>query len=251
VQTAAVTATAIADRAPALRAAVSHTATTLAAVASERRALAGILTEAPAVLKQGAGTLRRLSSTAAALTPTLSDVPPAGQPLSSFLGALEQTLPRATPVARQLVSQLQPLSASLRGLRPLAPSTINALHATGPALRSAMPILAGLREYGPDFLLGVINGLAGISSGNYDQAGHYVRLEFAQPFQTFLGGTAGTVLGPVLHSLGAGIFGLRTHVSAICPGGNEPPAADGSSPWIPNRTICNPADDMKASVNRP
>jgi hypothetical protein len=133
----------------------------------------------------------------------------------------------------------------------LAPPTVTALHATGPALKEAMPILAGLRDYGPDLLLGVINGLAGISSGNYDAVGHYVRLEFAQPFQTFLGGTFGDTFGTLLHNLGGSLFGLRTHITAICPGGNEPPAADGSSPWIPSKSICNPADDIPASVNQP
>ncbi|MHB8692183.1 MAG: MlaD family protein [Solirubrobacteraceae bacterium] len=251
VQSTATTATAVASRAPELRAAVANTARTLGAVATERQALAGILTQAPGVLRQGAVTLTELQTSATALTPALRAVPAAAPPLRSFLDALNSTLPRATPVAAQLEAQLKPLASSLRGFQRLAPPTLAALHATTPALKTAMPILAGLREYGPDFLLGVVNGLAGISSGNYDAVGHYVRLEFAQPFQTLFGGFASSLLGKRLASLANNIFKLRTRVTAICPGGNEPPAADGSSPWIPNNAICNPADNIPASVNQP
>jgi phospholipid/cholesterol/gamma-HCH transport system substrate-binding protein len=251
VQTSATTATALASRAPDLTNAVTNTARTLGAIAVQRKALAGILAEAPGVLKEGEGTLQRLSTTATALTPTLKDVPPAAGPLHTFLSKLDTTLPRAIPVAGQLLAQLPQLNASLRGFTALAPPTVTALNATGPALKTAMPILTGLRYYGSDFLLGVINGLAGISSGNYDAVGHYVRLEFAQPFQTFLGGVFGDAFGPLLHNLGGSLFGLRTHITAICPGGNAPPAVDGSSPWVPNPTICNPADDIPASVNQP
>ena len=249
VQTAATAATAVADRAPDLTSAVTNTARTLGAVAVQRRALAGILKQAPGVLRQGDATLRDVSTAASALTPTLTDVPAAAQPLHTFLGRLDATLPRATPVARQLLAQLPGLRASLAGLTTLAPPTVEALNATGPALKRAMPILQGLRYYGPDFLLGVINGLAGISSGNYDAVGHYVRLEFAQPFQTFLGGQFDGLFGNLLNKLGGSLFGLRTHVEALCPGGIEPPSTDGSSPWVPNKTICNPADDFPASVN--
>jgi phospholipid/cholesterol/gamma-HCH transport system substrate-binding protein len=148
----------------------------------------------------------------------------------------------------QLRAQLPGLQRSLAGLAPLAPVADTALRSAGKALDLARPIARVARFYGSDLILGVFAGLAGVATANHDQWGHYARLEFTQPYQTSLGGPlSGLLAKPLLP----GLFDLRTRLSRRCPGGNTPPAPDGSSPWVPDPSICDPAQDVPAAVNTP
>jgi phospholipid/cholesterol/gamma-HCH transport system substrate-binding protein len=248
IHTGATAAGAIASRSTDLRAAVANTAVTMQAIASERQALADSFVRAPAVLDQARVTLADAATALTALRPALRDVPPAAGPLAGFLHRIDSTLPAATPVVAQLRAELPALRASLAGLGPLAPPAVRALHSAAKALKTARPIVRAARFYGSDLLLGVFQGLAGVATANYDRWGHYARLEFTQPYQTALGGPLSSLLSaPLAPSL----FDLHTRVLRRCPGGNTPPAPDGSSPWVPDPSICTPSQDVAAGVNFP
>jgi phospholipid/cholesterol/gamma-HCH transport system substrate-binding protein len=239
---------AIASRRTDLMAAVSNTATSLQAIANERAPLADALTRAPAALDQARTTLADAATALTALRPALRDVVATAPSLRGFVQRIETVLPAATPVVHQLRTELPNVDRSLAGLRPLASIADPALRSAGKALDSARPIARVARFYGSDLLLGVFAGLAGIATANYDQWGHYARLEFTQPYQTSLGGPlSGLLAKPLLPSL----FNLRTRLTRRCPGGNTPPAIDGSSPWVPDASICNPSENVPAAVNTP
>jgi phospholipid/cholesterol/gamma-HCH transport system substrate-binding protein len=241
-------ATAIASRRPDLISDVSHTARVFAALASQRVALADGLQRAPAMLAQATRTLADAGTAATALRPVLREVPPTASRLGTVLQTLPPALNQFTPVLDQLLAQLPDLRTSLAGFAPLSQPAVSALRTTSTALKASMPILAGLRIYGADFLLGILNGLVGVSTAPYDSSGHYIHVQFTQPYQQFINGIG---LGTLGGSLAPGIINLREHILARCPGGALPPAPDGSNPWIPNKSLCNPADDSPPSVNQP
>jgi phospholipid/cholesterol/gamma-HCH transport system substrate-binding protein len=248
IHTGAVTASAIASRSPQLVTAIQNTATTLRAVASQNRALADDFARAPAVLQQASRTLADAGRAVNTLRPALSDVPPAAGPLTSFLGKLDTTLPAVLPVVSQLRGVLPDLRSTLLGLQTLKPIALEALGSAANALRAAKPIVTVFRYYGSDLLLGVFAGLAGLATANYDRWGHYARLEFTQPYQTSLGGPFSNLLStPLLPSL----FNLKTRLLRRCPGGNAPPAPDGSSPWVLPSSICTASQDVPLSVDFP
>ena len=243
-----VAAGAIASRSADLGAAVVNTARTLGALASQRTALADALTRAPGVLDQATGTLANLGTALIALRPTLREVPPLAQPLGAVLERIDLTLPEATPVIAQLRGELPGLRASLAGLKQLAPLAVPALRSAGTALKVARPITQAVRYYGSDLLLGVFQGLAAVGLANYDRWGHYARIEFTQPYQTALGGPLTSLLK---KPLAPSLFNLRTGLDRRCPGGNAPPAPDGSNPWVLPASICTAADDTPLSVDFP
>ncbi|HWF55883.1 MAG TPA: MlaD family protein [Solirubrobacteraceae bacterium] len=249
VSTGALAAAAVAARAPALQQAVAQAATTFAEVASQHAQLADLLTRAPSLLRQAAATLAQTSTAVTALRPALRAVLPVAPPLKEFLSLAPSTLDRLTPTVTTLNGELAPLRQTLADLKPLAEPAVSALRSAVPALRSVMPILIGLREYGSDLILGIFNGLGGLVSGPYTSEGHYAKLNFVQSPQTLFQGTLSQILSSA--PLAPGVLGVRTHLLARCPGGDAPPAPDGSNPWIPSQGLCNPADDTPLSVDFP
>lgn len=249
VSTGALAASAVASRAPALQQAVAGAATTFAEVASQHAQLADLLTRAPSLLRQAAATLAQTSTAVTALRPALRAILPVAPPLKAFLSLAPSTLDRLTPTVTTLNGELAPLRQTLADLRPLAAPAVSALHSAVPALRSVMPILIGLREYGSDLILGIFNGLGGLVSGPYTSEGHYAKLNFVQSPQTLFQGTLSQILSSA--PLAPGVLDVRTHLLARCPGGDAPPAPDGSNPWIPSQGLCNPADDTPLSVDFP
>ena len=249
VHTGALAAGAVAARAPDLQQAIVAGARTFAEVASARTQLADLLTRAPALLGDARGTLARLSTAVTALKPALRAVPPLQAPLQGFLTLTPQTLLPLTPVVGRLNGELGGLDATLTGLAPLRRAAAPALRSAAPALRQTLPILTGVREYGSDLVLGIFNGLGGLVSGPYTSQGHYAKLNFVQSAQTLFAGTLSQLFSK--DPLVPGVLGVRTHVVARCPGGDAPPAPDGSNPWVPDRTLCNPADDTPLSVDFP
>jgi hypothetical protein len=200
------------------------------------------------VLAEASSTLARARSAVTALRPALRELPPVAAPLGGLLGRITATLPQATPVIGALRAELPGLEESLLGLRRISTVSVTALDSAARALNVARPIVRAIRFYGADLLIGVFNGLLGVATGNYDRWGHYVRAEFMEPYQSLLGGPLGTLLS---RPLAPSLFSLRTRLLRRCPGGNAPPAPDGSSPWIPDPSICTPSQDVPASVNMP
>jgi phospholipid/cholesterol/gamma-HCH transport system substrate-binding protein len=247
VRTGAAAATAVASRGSDLTAAVTHTAIALGAVASQRRNLADLLSRMPAVLIQARGTLKRTGDALTTLRPALRDVLPVASPLHDFLTRLDSVLPAAGPVVAQLRAQLPALSQSLAGLKPLAQPAVKALDTLGPAMKGLFPIAQGMRFYGTDLLLGALN-ILGITSPAYDALGHYAKANFVQSAQTLVGPLAANLAA---HPLVPGLLAVRTGLTRRCPGGNQPPAPDGSSPWNLGPKLCTAAQDDPLSVNFP
>src|SRR6202043_144804 len=106
-------------------------------------------------------------------------------------------------------------------------------------LKVARPIVRAARFYGSDFVLGILGGLVGAGASNYSRWGHYERIDFINPPQTVIGGAGSNLLSGV--PLLPGIINIRTHLFRRCPGGNVPPAVDGSTPWIPDASLCTPS----------
>jgi hypothetical protein len=183
------------------------------------------------------------------LRPALREVPPAARPLAKFIEQAGPALHSGGPVAEQLRQQLPDIRRSITGMRPLANAAVPALELVGRGLEAVRPIFRGLRIYAPDFVLGVTNGLAGVSSANYTRNGHYARLEFIQNPQTTIGGAFAEML--TKSPLIPGLTNVRTHLDARCPGANAPPAPDGSSPYVPDTSLCDPTQSVPAYVNEP
>lgn len=247
VRDSAIAADAVASQAPALERSVSNSAEALGALAAERRALTDVLERAPGTLRMARGTLQRTANTVRRVRPALRELTAVTAPLQDALRALDTSLTGARPVLRQLRTQLPDIRASLLGVRRVAGPTIKALDALGTALGASYPIVRGLRIYGADFVLGVTNGLAGIITSNYNRVGHYGRLNFVENPQTVLAGIPSSLLSS--QPLVPGLLSTRTGVTALCPGGNQPPAPDGSNRVVEDPALCEPSQSIPASVN--
>ncbi|HWF53176.1 MAG TPA: MlaD family protein [Solirubrobacteraceae bacterium] len=249
ISTADTTATALASRDPELQDALRGGAAALTAVARQQAPLSDALQRLPSVLTQATSTLSSLRSTIAALRPTLRAVPAAAAPLATVLRQTAPTARAATPALAALNGELPVMDRTLAELRPLRATVIPALSSSTTALRNSQTILTGLRYYAADFLLGVTNGLGGIAAGNYDENGHYARVEFVNAPQTAAAGIFSALVpsGTIIPNT----FGVREHLTARCPGGDAPPAPDGSNPWVLGSFWCNPADDVPLSVDFP
>jgi hypothetical protein len=248
IRTAATTTTAIASRDPELRDAVSNTAVTLRAIATQNHALADGLTRAPAVLRQAGTTLADATDAVNALRPALRDVGPAAGPLIGLLGRVDRVLPRTLPVVAELRGDLPQLREAFAGLPRLRPPAVNAFESAATALRVSRPIVHAVRLYGADLLIGVFQGLFSVGGAGYDANGHYVKLNYTQPYQNTFGGVfAGLLADPLAPDL----FNLRQRLLRRCPGGNTAPAPDGSSPWVLDSSLCTAAHDTPATVNEP
>lgn len=244
-----VVADAMASRDDDLRNSVAGLARSFRIVADERASLSGSLRRAPAVLRAAKGTLARTSATVRALRPALRDLPAAAGPLGRVLRSNTAMSKRARPVLAELRRQLPNLRQTLAALPRLEPAAVKALRSTPGAMRDVRPIAAGLRYYGADLILGLINGLAGITTGTYDDYGHYLHLNLVQSPQTAAAGPLAELLSG--NELVPGIFGTRTRLLRRCPGGNAPPAPDGSSPWNLGKKLCSEEHNTPASVNEP
>jgi len=246
-------ASAVGDRSTALGQAIEDTNRTMAAIARERGDLSAALDDAPSTLRQMRGTMASVAATATDLRPTLRLVPGPQAGLRALLRQIPVTLGDAQRPVRQLSRMLPPLQRGLEGLPRLEDDAVDALRSTAKGLSDSHHILEGLRFYGSDLILGVINGLTGISSGQYNQFGKYLKLEFLQSPQTLLGGVLAPLVPELTGTLGLlpGIMNTATDQRNRCPGSNAPPAPDGSNPWYPKEGICDPTQSMSALVNSP
>jgi phospholipid/cholesterol/gamma-HCH transport system substrate-binding protein len=235
IHTGASAARVLAQRRADVSAGIDSAATSLDAVASRRADLADLLERAPATLRQTRTTLADVRGTLPVVDPALRELRPAIAPLGELLR-------RVPPVTRDAL----PAIASIRRLLPQAKLVLGklpaldkqaspALVSTTRALKGLLPIVAGLRTYSPDLIAGLFNGFGGAPGGVYDANGHFLRISLEV-------GPDG-LPGLLPHTSGMG--GLRTGITARCPGGAEEPTPDGSNPWVPDTSLCNPADDHK------
>ena len=101
-------------------------------------------------------------------------------------------------------------------------------------------MVSGLRPYGPDLIGGFFNGFGGATAGYYDANGHYVRISVQGSSNSLPHllpvpeGTPGPITG-----------GYRTGLTARCPGAAEEAAPDGSNPWVPDESLCDPKQNHR------
>lgn len=248
-----VAAKALGDRHEPLARAVERTAVTMTAVARERGALADSLTTAPDVLGRAARTLRSVATTAEHLRPTLRAVAPVQPGLRRLLRRVPVALDTAREPLDAVARIVDPLRRALTDLVPLEHPTRAALGSAAGALEDSMPIIEGLRFYSSDIVLGVVNGLVGISTGPYNRYGHYLKVEFLQSPQTAVGGLLSPLFPGLTRKSGIvpGVLNMQFDQRSRCPGSNAPPAPDGSNPWYPKEGICDPRQSMSGLVNEP
>lgn len=240
VSTGAAATGALASREQDLGGGLDAVAATLRQVASERTALGDLIDRAPATLRQTTATLGRLTRALPIVDPVLRDLRPAVAPLAHLLRNSVPIAHNAEPAIAQIRALLPQATRVLRRVPALDRAASPALKSTTGALRDLLPIVAGLRTYGPDFIGGLFNGFGGAAGGYYDANGHFLRI--------MLEGTSSSFPG-LLPTGGASLpsNGYRTGITARCPGGAEEPAPDGSNPWIPDRSLCDPADDLRVA----
>ncbi|MGE4426107.1 MAG: MlaD family protein [Solirubrobacteraceae bacterium] len=244
---------AVASRRTQLETAVDKTADTLETVAGETDALSDVLNRAPSVLKQAGGTLRSAATTIDDLRPTLRAVPEPQAQLRLLLHRLPVALKRTDKAAVKLDALVPDLKVALGRVPALEEPLVRGVRDVADGLKVAMPMLEGLRFYGSDLILGVVNGLISIGTGQYNVHGHYLKMEFVQTVQTALGGALSPLLGALTggDDFLPGLINAATRQGNRCPGGNAPPAPDGSNPWYPKEGICDPTQSMSSQVNNP
>lgn len=223
---------------------IHATAATLRQIAGRRQALRDALSRAPRVLGQARGTLRRTRATLVAVDPTVRHLRPLAAPLAEFLR-------RVVPVARNT----GPALTAVRRLLPQAQQRLTAFPATArtavPAIRSAtaafrgmLPVVTGLRAYVPDLIAGFFEGFLGDSTGYYDANGHYGRVQINDE-------GAGTLVGLGALTKAAQAAGLKTGMTARCPGAATDPAEDRSNPFVPpDSDVCTPPGDPSGKGGR-
>ena len=238
IATSSTVASALASRRADLEEGVANTATALRAIAGERAALEDALGRAPEVIRHGSTTLRQVRSALSVVRPTLRDLKPVAPRLARLLTQLVPTARDAAPVLAELPGLLRQGRRALAGLPTLEPVAVPALNSSASAIAHGLPFFSGLRPYGTDLVTGLFKGLVGQSSGFYDANGHFARISAHGNSGTSNGVNSLFPVGTTPNEAG-----YRKGVVARCPGGAVEPAADGSNPWIPDLSLCNPHDD--------
>src|SRR3954470_13713901 len=236
--------TALADRRDDLSALVSNANTTSAAIGSESASLNQALKALPP-------TLRNANTTFVNLRATLDD-------LDKLVNASKPVAPKLAPFFRQLrplVTDARPVIADLRTLisRPGAGNDLIDLLNKQPrltqgakptfqhtiaGLRQGTPVLQFLRPYAPD-LIGWFRDF-GQSTANYDANGHFARISpLIGAFQLTDLPTGGQVLNALPPS--QRVVGLETNKIRRCPGAATQAAKDGSNPYAPEGSDCDPS----------
>ena len=235
VKSTATVSSAVAARSGDLEGAVTNTAVALRAIASERSALEDVLARAPGVMHRSIPTFQRLRADARR--------GPAGAPRGSADGSAVGPRP-ARPAARRSPLHTCRARAARRPAQsaPDSGRDARAGRRAGPDHRQdhhrdqGLPARAGrpapvrARPRG-----GLFNGFGGVTSGFYDANGHFARI--ASEF----GAASASGSGSLIPTPPAGdLAGLRTGLTARCPGSAVEPAADGSNPWVDDPSLCDP-----------
>jgi phospholipid/cholesterol/gamma-HCH transport system substrate-binding protein len=217
---------------------VANTAATLRTVAGENGALQDSLGRAPAVLAQTTSTLRSLRGTLRFVNPALHAARPVAPRLATLLRQAVPVTNAVLPAISSLRAQLPALRQALAGLPKVAAGAVPAVKSATQSIADSAPIFATLRPYSADLAAGLFNGFGGSTSAPYDANGHYTRITAE------LGQGSGQGLLSLIPGLSSPTLGgLRTGLQARCPGGAATPAADKSNPYVPDRSICDPAND--------
>jgi phospholipid/cholesterol/gamma-HCH transport system substrate-binding protein len=235
--------TALASRRDDLSSLVGNANTASGVIASESASLDQALTALPRTLRQANTTFVNLRATLDDLDPLVNASKPVAPRLAPFFAQLRPLLRDARPTIKDLRTLISRPGAGndlidlLRQQPQLTKVATPAFQHTIKGLQQSTPVLQFIRPYAPD-LIGWFRDF-GQSTANYDANGHFARISpIVNAFQftdTPAGGTL-TALAPADRQVG-----LQSGKIRRCPGAATQAAADGSNPYAPEGSDCDPS----------
>lgn len=212
------------------------------AIASESQSLSQALSALPRTLRQANTTFVNLRSTLDDLDPLVNASKPVAPKLAPFFRQLRPLLSDARPTIQDLSSLISRKGADndlidLLNKQPrLTKVAVPTFKDTVKGLQQGTPVLQFIRPYAPD-LIGWFRDF-GQTTANYDANGHFARISpIVNAFQytdTPVGGTL-TPLAPNDRQVG-----LQSGKVKRCPGSSTQTATDGSNPYAPEGSDCDP-----------
>jgi phospholipid/cholesterol/gamma-HCH transport system substrate-binding protein len=235
--------TAIAGRRDDLSALVGNANTTAGAIASENTAFSRALALLPLTLRRGNSTLVNLRSTLDDRDPLVNASKPVAPKLAPFFRQLRPLVTDARPTINDLRTLISRPGAGndlidlLRKQPRLTQVATPTFQHTIKGLQQGTPVLQFIRPYAPD-LIGWFRDF-GQTTANYDANGHFARISpIVNAFQftdSPEGGTL-TALKPADRQVG-----LQSGKIRRCPGSSTQTATDGSNPYAPEGSDCDPS----------
>jgi phospholipid/cholesterol/gamma-HCH transport system substrate-binding protein len=235
--------TALAERRGDLTSLVTNANTTSGAIASESTSLNRALKALPATLRRGNSTFVDLRSTLDDLDQLVNASKPVAPRLAPFFKQLRPLITDARPTIKDLSSLISrpgtgnDLIDLLNQQPRLTQVATPTFQHTIKGLQQGTPVLQFIRPYAPD-LIGWFRDF-GQSTANYDANGHFARISpIVNAFQ-FTDNPAGgtlTALKPSERQVG-----LQSGKVRRCPGGATQTAPDGSNPYAPAGSDCDPS----------
>lgn len=219
----------------ALRRGLTGVATTLRAVAGERRSLDATLSRAPDAARRTVRALDRIGQSFDVARPALRELAAASPALSALARQLPPTTQTLRPVLADLRQTVPPLNTALRRLPAVAADARPALRSATSALVRLQPIAEGLRPYAPDLVAGIFLGFGGTAGPTYDANGHLGRISISS-----VGAGAPGLFSTLFPDGSFGTLTPKTGIHARCPGSGAQLAPDGSNGAPANLPFCNP-----------
>jgi phospholipid/cholesterol/gamma-HCH transport system substrate-binding protein len=236
--------TALASRRGDLSNLVSNANQTSAAIGSESASLNRALKALPQTLRQANTTFVNLRSTLDDLDKLVNASKPVAPKLAPFFRQLRPLLHDARPTIADLRTLISRPGAGndlidLLNKQPrLTQVATPTFQHTIDGLRQGTPVLQFIRPYAPD-LIGWFRDF-GQSAANYDANGHFARISpLVGAFQLTDVPTGGQVLNALPPS--QRVVGLQTGKIRRCPGSATQAAPDGSNPYAPEGSDCDPS----------
>lgn len=213
------------------------------AIASESDSLGQALSALPRTLRQANTTFVNLRSTLDDLDDLVNASKPVAPKLAPFFRQLRPLVTDARPTIQDLSSLISRKGADndlidLLDKQPKLTKVADpAFRHTVKGLQQGTPVLQFIRPYAPD-LIGWFRDF-GQTTANYDANGHFARISpIVNAFQytdTPAGGTL-TALAPADRQVG-----LQSGKIKRCPGSSTQTATDGSNPYAPEGSDCDPS----------
>jgi phospholipid/cholesterol/gamma-HCH transport system substrate-binding protein len=235
--------TALAERRGDLSSLVGNANTTSGAIASEGESLNRALKALPTTLRQANTTFVDLRSTLDDLDQLVDASKPVAPKLAPFFRQLRPLVTDARPTIKDLRTLISRPGAGndlidLLNQQPrLTQVATPTFRHTIKGLQQGTPVLQFIRPYAPD-LIGWFRDF-GQSTANYDANGHFARISpIVNAFQFTDNPAGGTLdaLKPAERQVG-----LQSGKIRRCPGSSTQAAADGSSPYAPEGSDCDPS----------
>lgn len=222
---------------------VGNANTAAGAIASESDSLNEALSVLPRTLRQANTTFVNLRSTLDDLDELVDASKPVAPKLAPFFKQLRPLVTDARPTLRDLSSLISRSGANndlidlLKKQPQLTKVATPTFQHSIKGLQQGTPVLQFIRPYAPD-LIGWFRDF-GQSTANYDANGHFARISpIVNAFQytdTPAGGTL-TALKPAERQVG-----LQSGKIKRCPGSSTQTATDGSNPYAPEGSDCDPS----------